>query len=186
MLAIVDLETSGLDSFKHEILEIGMVVVDLCSNRLISTLDVKVNPCHIETADPVSLKINGYSKERWKGAISLKEALETMRTLANKATLAAYNVTFDNAFLEAAFQSTGIESFFHYHRLDLMTLAWWELGLDKPTSLKRICKRCDIPPEDDRHEALQGAMKAYQVFKVLKSRRRKCIIENEKAEEEEC
>jgi DNA polymerase-3 subunit epsilon len=171
MFAIVDLETSGLDASKHEILEIGMVVLEPRSNRLISTLDIKVQPEHIETADPVSLKINGYTKERWKDAVPLKEALERMQEMANKATLMTYNVTFDNAFLEAAFLTTSIPSFFHYHRMDLMTLAWWELGLDKPASLKRVCKMCSIPPEDDRHEALQGALKAYQVFKHLKTRR---------------
>jgi DNA polymerase III epsilon subunit-like protein len=57
---------------------------------------------------------------------------------------------------------------FHYHRLDLLTLAWDRLPPGAFLSLKKVCERLDIPPEPDLHRALAGALSAFKVLKKLK------------------
>ena len=64
-IAIVDLETTGLDEQLHEIIEVGMVVVNQKTLEIIDTLDMKVRPTHPETASAKALEVNGYNEEDW-------------------------------------------------------------------------------------------------------------------------
>ena len=53
-LVFVDVETTGLDETRHEIIEIAVI-------RGSQTYHRKVQPQHIETASPRALEINGFS-----------------------------------------------------------------------------------------------------------------------------
>lgn len=169
ILAIIDLETTGLDAQKDEIIEIGMV---LCNSRdftILDTFDVKVKPEHPETGHPKAYEVNGYNEEEWKDAVTLRQALILLTEKAQKATMMSYNVTFDSAFLQAAFSQTGVEDTMHYLRLDLMTLAWGKLPHSRMASwsLKSVCTFLDIKPEPAVHRGANGAMKAYEVYRRL-------------------
>jgi len=52
-----------------------LVVINQKTLEIIDTLDIKVKPEHIETADEFALKINGYNETDWKDALTLKEAM---------------------------------------------------------------------------------------------------------------
>ncbi|MCR4306655.1 MAG: exonuclease domain-containing protein, partial [Candidatus Yonathbacteria bacterium] len=90
-LAFIDLETTGLELKKHEIIEIGCIVARQIPREssetggayleIIEEFEIKVKPEHIETADPVGLEINGYREDDWKDAVTLPEA---MRIVAEK------------------------------------------------------------------------------------------------------
>lgn len=54
-LAIVDVETSGDDELKHEILEIGLVVVRQQDLAVLDSASWRVRPHHIESAVPAAL-----------------------------------------------------------------------------------------------------------------------------------
>jgi len=53
-LAIVDIETTGDDELKHEILEIGLLVVRQKDLEVIDSGNWLVKPHHIETAVPAA------------------------------------------------------------------------------------------------------------------------------------
>src|SRR5258708_781182 len=74
-IAFTDLETTGLSVIKHEIIEIGAVITN-SDLEVIDEVDLKVHPRHIETAQARALEINGYTPDKWVGAICLREALQ--------------------------------------------------------------------------------------------------------------
>lgn len=168
-IAITDVETSGLDEDSHEILEIGLVVFDQQSLEIISTLDFKVIPEHIETATEFALEINGYNEEDWKDAVSLNIVMAEFATLTQNAIFCAHNITFDWKFISRAFKKTGVVDLMDYHRIDLFTIAWEKLrtsGLKK-LNMNEVAKHLGIPEEPVPHRAINGAMTEYEIFKAL-------------------
>lgn len=163
-IIIVDLETTGLSPEKHEIIEIGAVNVTTGE-----TFECKVHPLHISTADSKALEINGYKHEDWADAFLLPNALKLLNQFigAGKPYFMAYNASFDWSFLQSAYAHTGISDPFHYHHLDLMTLAWFMLPKQTSLSLKNVCLTLEIDSENVIHRALAGALKAKTVFDKL-------------------
>ncbi len=124
-IAFVDLETTGLDPSRHEILEIGVVLVEARSLEVISERELLVAPARIEDADPVALEIAGYSEARWADAMPLAEALLAIAPLLEGSLLAGHNVGFDWGFLEAGYRQAGLAlPRVDYHRVDTASLAW--------------------------------------------------------------
>lgn len=164
-MIILDLETTGLDPLRHEIIEIGAVNVDTGA-----TFEVKIYPLRIKDAEPEALAVNGYRPEAWEDALLLPNALKLLSEFVGKKqpTMMAYNVSFDRAFLEKAHKDCDLPYPFHYHHFDLLTLAWFKLG--KAMSLRNTCLALEIEPEADVHRALAGALSAKNVYEKLRNR----------------
>src|SRR3989344_4367775 len=107
--AFVDIETTGLDAEKHEIIEIGCVLTspDL---EVIEEFELKIKPERIEDADPVSLKVNQYDSLDWEDAYGLKEGMKIFAGKVNDCIMVGHNVAFDSGFLEHAFTKNGIKN----------------------------------------------------------------------------
>jgi DNA polymerase III alpha subunit (gram-positive type) len=168
-LAFTDVETTGLDSGTHEIVEIGMILVEQKSLRIIDTFEVKVHPLHIETASEFALKLNGYNPEEWRFALSLEYAMELYADKTKSAIFCAHNVTFDWAFIDAGFKKSGVNNLMDYHRIDLFTAAFRELrnsGLQK-FNQNEVAKFLGIPEEPLPHRAINGVWTAYHIYRHL-------------------
>jgi len=175
-LAFIDLETTGLSPERHEIIEIGIILAKQTPREgkgplveIIEELELKVSPEHIEDADPQALKINGYDRDKWSDAISLGKAMETVRDETKDAILVGQNVSFDWVFLEKAFAKTGIQNKMHYHRIDLMSMAFAKLYNDPKAqrfSLRELCLYFGVKNEK-AHSALSDIRATYEVYKKL-------------------
>jgi len=179
-LAFTDLEMTGLDIFRvvdgvfqpwHEICEIGLILADHRTFKILDTLDLKVKIEHPERLTPEAQKVNGYREEDWKEAVSLKEAMEIYNQKVVGAVFAAHNVTFDWGFLEVAYALTGLKSSMDYHRIDLLTNA---VGALKAKGYEReqyrqtkLAEFLGLQPEPMPHRAVNGAMSAYEVYKAI-------------------
>lgn len=168
-IAIVDVETSGLDPQKHEILEIGMVLFDADTLKTIDALDLRVKPEHPETGDPKAFVVNGYNKKDWSDCMDLTLAMTIFKARTEDATFCAHNVIFDWSFIQAASEKTGVPLNFDYHKLDLLSLAWAKIphGKMQSWSLKTVCTYLGIPPEPKIHGGLNGAITEYKVYRAL-------------------
>lgn len=167
-IALLDLETSGLDPTKHDILELGMVVFDSETFEILHTFDSKVALFSPERADPKALEVNGYTKEAWKDALSLREVLCRIAPLTRDATFCANNVCFDWAFFKEGCEKTASPITFSYRKVDIFSVAWAKMPHTMASwSLKNICIALGIEPEPEVHTALAGATKAYEVYKKL-------------------
>lgn len=169
-LAITDTETTGLDAQIHEIIEIGLIVVEQPKLRVIDKFEVKVKPILIKTAVKKALAVNGYNEKDWRKAWDLKEAIEIYSEKTKNAIFVAQNAFSDWSFINEAFKKTQVEDLMDYHRIDLFTLGWSKApklpGLTK-FSLASMCKYFDIEPEPLPHRAINGAKKALAVLKRL-------------------
>lgn len=122
-LVFVDLEFSGLN-LNNEVIEIGCLVVDPKTLKVKKEWFAKIRPEHIKDAEPSSLEIIGYSKEEWRGAISLKEATLKFNKIAKNGVLIGYNVAWDFMFLEKSFFELGIKPAFHWQILDVLSMVF--------------------------------------------------------------
>lgn len=176
VFALTDVETSGLDHTIHEVVEIGLVLFDPDTLRVIEVFDCKVKPAKPDVFDPRARDVNGYNEDDWLQAISLQKAIAVYGEMTKDAVFCAFNVTFDWGFINEAFKKTGVECHMHYHRFDIMSMAWILLepeGLNK-FSMRQVARHLNIPEEPKPHRAINGAMTEFEIFKalLLKSRRR--------------
>lgn len=169
-LAFIDVELTGLNLLRHEIVEIGCVITtpDL---ETVEDFEIKVRPERLEDADPTSLKISGYDPEAWQDAAPLADAMRAFAGTVKDCIMVAHNVAFDAGFIEQAFEKTGIANTMHYHRLDTISIAWAKLHREPDLehfSLRELCARFGI--ENPRaHTALSDARATCELYKKLMS-----------------
>ncbi|MBI2023947.1 3'-5' exonuclease [Candidatus Giovannonibacteria bacterium] len=167
-ISFIDLEMTGLESSKHEIIEIGLVKTSQPGLEVIETWEIKVKPLHLGTADPEALKISGYDENAWKNAISLKEMMNLLAPKIKGSILAGFNVSCDYAFLDVATTQTGIPLDFHRRILDVNAFICGKLGcIFGEKGLSSFSKEFNINL-DKHHTALADAMAAYELYKKIK------------------
>lgn len=167
-LAFIDIETTGLDVIKHEIIEIGCVITTP-KFKVIEKFELKIKPEHIENADPVALKVNHYEKIDWIHASPLEDAMKILSLKTKDCIMIGQNVSFDSGFLEYNFTKLGLKNSMHYHKLDTISIAWAKLHRKSSVthfSLRELCKYFDIKNEHP-HSALSDAYATFELYKKL-------------------
>ena len=169
-LAFIDIETTGLNLQKHEIVDIG-VIITTPTFEIIEEFEIKIKPEHLETADPVSLKISHYDPVNWVDARSFKDGIQILSEKVKDCIMVGHNVAFDAGFLEYAFSQNGITNTMHYHKLDTISIAWAKLHREpnlEHFSLRELCLRFGIKNED-AHTGLGDARATFELYKKLMS-----------------
>ncbi len=169
-LAFIDGEMTGLNILEHEILELGCVITTP-DFKVIEEFEIKIRPENILNADKTSLKVSNYDPDKWENAVSLKEALGVFALKTRDCIMVAHNVAFDNAFLQSAFEKTGVKNAMHYHKLDTISIAWAKYHKDPEIdhfSLRELCERFGIKNEH-AHTALSDARATFELYKKLMS-----------------
>lgn len=168
-LLFIDLETTGLDPTRHEIIEVGALLVNGKTLKVKKEYQTKVMPEHPETADKKALKISGLSPTSWKRAKPLVQVLRDLNKLAPEAMLVGHNISFDWAFLEIAYRNFNIPWTFDYHRLDLLSIAYIHALTDpkiKKLRLQALADYFNIKREK-KHRAMEDARTIYKLFRKL-------------------
>jgi DNA polymerase III epsilon subunit-like protein len=176
-LAFIDTESTGFDPDTHELIEIGVVLVDQNWESgtpvftVVEEFDIKIKPTHIETADPISLKINKYDPALWQEAKTLAEAMREFSEKTKDCIMVAHNLCGDAEFLARAFKETSVPNKMHYLRLDTISMAFAKLhhrdkdDIDK-YSLRTLCEYFQIEHKN-AHTALADAQALFELFKKL-------------------
>src|SRR3989338_6738348 len=177
-LAFVDLETTGLDPFRHEIIEIGLVLAEqregISGKRdlaFLSEHEIRLKPEHIETADPKSLEVSKYHQRDWSKAVTQKEGLEEISRLLGGAIFVAQNVAFDWAFLQKTCNEYGVilEGKVHYHKLDLASMVFGKFYHESKLfkfSLREMTEYFGVTNQN-AHTALADARATFEVCQKL-------------------
>lgn len=180
---LIDTETTGFDEKKHQILEIGILVIK--NMEVVAELEVKIkHKEYVITSGAMEAnKIN--ILEHNKQAIEEKEAAELILKFLNdnKAEeeegyiVIGQNIGFDIKFLEAMFLRCYLikeyRKVISYRNLDLMQLALiknleGKIDLEKQ-DLDHILSKLDIEIPANRHRALIDCKLEYQaMIKLLK------------------
>ena len=183
-IAFTDLETTGLEKFKllnpivgdlvpwSEICEIGLVVADYKTLKIITTWKAKVKINYPHRIEPKAAMVNGYNENDWRHARELRDALKAYNGLTAGATFAAHNAMLDWGFLEIAFAREELTLELGGPIIDTLETArsiteskGYELD---SFSLKNLAAFLRLEPEPLPHRALNGAMLAYRIFKALR------------------
>ncbi|MCP3167381.1 3'-5' exonuclease [Myxococcus qinghaiensis] len=168
-LAFIDLETTGLDSSRHEVLEVAILRVDARSLKVLAEYEARVQPTRLADADPAALAVCGYSDEEWRDALPLREVLATVTPLLAGTLVAAHNTSFDWGFLVEGYRRTELPlPSVDYHRLDTASLAWPLLatGEVESLSLNALAKRFGLH-RPSPHRAMADARCALELARCL-------------------
>lgn len=168
-IALVDIETLGLNPHEHEIIEIAMVVFDSKTFQIYDTWSSKIKPSSLDNADPKALKCNGFTEEEWKDAPNIIPVLEKFVEKTKECIFLAYNVSFDWGFIEHNLEKYGFKSEMSYSKMCLMSIAFGKIPHDKVWgwSLKTIATYLGVPREATQHRAMGGVECEFLVYKKL-------------------
>lgn len=166
-MIIIDLETTGIDPSTHSILSIGAVDFDTgetfyreCRKDFYAQYTDEALTINGFTLDQINDKTKPTSVQIYHDFVKWSKGRSTL--------LAGHNVGgFDLKFLQKVHSKQRKFSKFPYQfrTVDLHSLAYQRFG--KSLSMSAICKKLGIEPEPDIHNALTGAQKEYECFKLL-------------------
>jgi DNA polymerase-3 subunit epsilon len=170
-LAIVDLETTGLDASIHEILDMAVLIVDQKTLKITDRYSSRIKPRHIKRAARRALEVVGYSPRLWQTAVGLETALHIINEKAKGAILCSTNIYLARSFLDAAFKRCGVEDSTSYHHLDLMSVAWtrsseWKLPR---LTLDALCAYHGIASQPLPRRAREGARTQLAILQALRA-----------------
>ncbi|MFW5816610.1 MAG: exonuclease domain-containing protein, partial [Wenzhouxiangella sp.] len=166
-LAIIDVETTGLDPGHHEMVDLGAIYVTLAGEEL-GRFFVRIMPEHPQRAGKIARSMNGFSEARWQALDAVSPAQAVQRFLAFHASLAedrrfiftAYNAPFDRGFINALLRrhDSAFDQLYLYFTLDLPSMAFGagQIALRNAD----VAAAYGLPPETDdplEHTGLSGA-----------------------------
>lgn len=186
-LVFLDLETTGLNPRRHEVMQIAAVAVDE-RLRVVEEFEVKVQITGRNVPRGM-LRRTRYDPELWRRvAISPKyAALRLARFLRQHSTrasmgsrgssrvaqLVAHNAAFDGPFLEAWSRRQRVHMPVTFRALCTIQRAEWyfvEIAQQRPASmtLLSLCQHFDVDfSEADAHEALADARATLALYRAL-------------------
>lgn len=180
-LVLIDVETTGLQPGYHEMIDVGLIYIDLDGNE-IGRFYARIQPDHPERLSPGAQAVNAYDFQRWEelGALAEPDAAEAFRAFhashagARTWLLTAYNSWFDAAYLQAFLEEEGLNwrDYFHYFVLDLPSMAW---GQDfRDVSGSETIDRLGVTAETsvpEEHTGITGAEFNLAFYRALLAHR---------------
>ena len=161
-LVFVDIETTGLISGYHEIIEIA--IIDESGTHY----HAKIKPKRLQLADVRALTLNCYSAKSWKNALEPVQAAHEISEMLKGCTIVAHNPHFDMPFIEELLHEHQVDYNWNRRYIDTITLAYEHLtplGL-KSCSLES-CRRFFGWSNVFAHTALQDAKDCRRLYYKL-------------------
>lgn len=189
-LTIFDIETSGLDSKRHEIVQFAACAYSISRGEILDTFEEKLQ-FNVAAAEPKALEVNGYNRDVWR------ERQVTWQTFAREFNNwaephrcirkvshsnnreyyvlqgAGYNaLRFAYPWLVEHYKKQGWFLPFCPKVLDVMQLALWRLRLTgvelADEKQETVCKHFGI--EYDAHDALENVQACARLIGKLVGR----------------
>lgn len=175
-LSFLDTETTGRNPGTHEVLEIGVVVVDPATRAMRDSFALKLSPEHLDRAEPEALEINKYNEEEWRDALPQQEGMRMVCERLRGTTPCGWNVGFDRAFLETHMNRHGLT--LEGCEIDY---TWRDVKMDFIRWAKLVSRESEFAPRfslgsarkvfgvqiQDPHRALPDAIATWQVWRAL-------------------
>lgn len=175
-LAFIDTETTGTDPNKHEIIELAVIIARQVPREgrgpkleIIEECEWKIKPTHLETAEEQALRVNGYNEVDWMFASELKPVMEQFAKKTQSCSFVSHNLVFDYAFVQKAFEETGVENLMHYAKMDTISMAFARL-YDAPQadkfSLRALCELLKVD-NTKAHTALADTRALVECYRKM-------------------
>lgn len=184
-----DVETTGTSPDRHHIWELALIVRD--DGHPDAEYCWQVRP-DLSTADPMALKIGGYYQRAdvfeliGVGEVArvahptdleadgqpLADLSREVAVLLDGAILAAANVAFDAAFLDAFLRRNGQAPTWDYHLLEVESYAAGAFGLEPKWKLDQLLELAGVTvPPEGRHSALGDARAIRDLYDAVRAMR---------------
>lgn len=167
-LAFLDIETTGLNPYEHEVLEVAYILE--WPNGSIATTHFSL-PISERNADQRALDVNGYWRRRDElMAIELapKAAAAKLQRELGDCLIVGANPAFDTAFLrQFIWQTEYAEPTWYYRSLDINTLAAGVAKFSLPLSTGEVAELFNEPLGEKQHTALEDACWNRRAYKAI-------------------
>ena len=180
---VIDVETGGFNSQTDALLEIAATIVEMDEHGALKekkTLSYHLEPFEGANIEPSALEFTGIKLDHplrpaQKEDDALKDLFKQVRTEmkavgCKRAVLVGHNASFDQGFLNAAIERTGVKrSPFHpFSSFDTATLAGLAVG---QTVLAKACIAAGIDfNSTDAHSAAYDTQKTAELFCYIVNR----------------
>jgi len=173
---VVDLECTGLEPERHEIIQIARVVIDTVEKTIIPGLTTSeyILPTRWYQRDHAAMKVNELTIEKLQAeGISAKLALRDFGSGVNwsETVLAAWGVDFETKFLRDAFRRIDRVVPFTFKVIDLRSLGHLpraKLGFTDYMGLGESCDYYGVSFDSGKaHDALYDATKTAELALAL-------------------
>lgn len=156
----VDIETTGLDPYEDDIVEIG--AVRFKDGKEVSQFSTFAKPKAGMSSE--AYFVNHISEDMLKDAPSVKEAIDKFVRYCRDDILVGHNIdNFDILFLRNAAEDK-LNTTLNNNTFD--TLYWSNRVFDERLKLKLLCERCDVQNEQ-KHRALNDARATAKCLEVM-------------------
>jgi DNA polymerase-3 subunit epsilon len=152
--AVVDVETSGLSTSRHRILQIGLVTVDPEGTVLDEWSTLVALRWPWSRVGP--RKVHGITRRSLRGAPKAAAVLDELRGRLDGAIFTAHNVEFDARFIERAAARAGVPLHLDRRLCTLQLSRRLDPERQLTHGLADVCARYDVPLER-HHDALSDA-----------------------------
>ena len=161
--AFIDTETTGLRANWHEMIELAIIIE--INGQIIEQHHWRLKPQHLDRADEIALKINGYSHAKWRDAVEFASIANEVKDIISKCIIIGHNPMFDIEFLNEAFFVAGVPGI-HSKSIDTRVLVHEHLHWLNSTSLDTVRKFFGWPT-DKAHTALFDVQQTRNLYHKL-------------------
>lgn len=164
-LAVIDVETTGLDTDTDRIIEIGIIHFE--NGEVVDSYGQLVDP-ECEVPEEV-VELTGIEPDDLEGKPTFAEVADEVHEQLTGVGIAAYNLSFDKGFVEAELQRCGLSWPEEAPTLDPLIFARQFFKDLRRKNLGTIADKLDIPLEE-AHRATHDAEVAGHVLYAFEDR----------------
>ncbi len=122
-LLLIDIESTGLDPNKHEIIQLAGILLDKKTLKEKKSFVSFIRPKNWKTRDKESMAVNKISFEKLHHAPSVSQALKKFnRAFPKNVVLSYYVGIMDIIFLQSAYKKSQMKYPFDYHTFNIWSL----------------------------------------------------------------
>lgn len=161
---VIDMEMTGLSSYKDKIIEIGAVKVS--NGEVSDTFQTLVNPnMHI---DEKIVDITGITQEMVSDKPLIEDVLQDFLHFVDRHVLIGHNLKFDFSFMAQALFNAGMKEEVErdWYGIDTLMIARKCMAPEQPKKLEALCEYFGIKDEG-HHRALADAMMTKELYEIL-------------------
>ena len=164
----IDLEMTGLDVSRHEIVEVAALLTAPPDFTVINSYYIKVNPVHLQTANSQALEIIGYDPKVWQDAVSLRQMLQELSAFAPDCILAGWSVQNEWNFLVHALEAEHLPYFFDDKMIEVWSLAYAKFHTSSEIDRLNLANTAKLLGVNvDRHHPDSDIRATHEIFKKL-------------------